>query len=167
MIYLVEYGLDGLVGRFSGPAGFSRDDPVAAKTPRGAEAGRVMGISDGGQPDGEILRPLAEGERASPLALLAAVESAFPELIVIDGEVLLDGRTAFVQIVGSDVPEPTPLSGFYVTFQRVTAEPKGGCGSGCGSGGGCAKKDIGGPAGMPAAFAELREQMERRRLDMV
>jgi hypothetical protein len=175
---------------------------VLVHTPRGLELGTVLcevasTISDATSDAGgsfvrvactEDIR-LAEEQRQRGLALLDSIASQQPAVIMLDCELLFDGRTAVLHVLplgecdlDTDLAEWSLLHGlaFRVHDQRSAAlpeEPPTGCGKpGCGSsGGGCGSCGTGGGCGtkscskgsvknaeeLTTKFLALRHQMEQ------
>ncbi len=175
--YLVSYGKSGAVGVFlaTGPLPLRRGTPVILQTPRGTERGTVLGPATlrqarllGATASGTLLRrATAEDEtRYAELARQADVifETSRAQarqdglaIELLDVEVLLDGRQAILQYVGTD----TALDAFAQALERhfpyairledlaaAPAEDHAGCGkpdcgrdaggcTSCSTGGGC------------------------------
>lgn len=177
--YLVSYGLTGELGRFAGPAGgLARGMRVVIPTSRGVEIGEVLrpassrlGELMGDPPAGDVIRAATEDDerRAAEQAAKAAAFRDLPG--VLDCEVLFDGRTAMIQVVGlSAVPEASALaaaSGLTLTvIDLAPPAAESGCGS-CGSGGGCGTGCGGETSDVRGYFAALREQRDSRRVSLL
>jgi PSP1-like protein len=202
--YLVSYGTSGAFGRFvtARPLGLRRGSRVVVETPRGLELGTVLCPASASHArqlkgQGPLLRP------ATPQDMSAADDwselghrlfddcSALSHQLrldaeIVDVEVLLEGRKAVVQFLGSAEIDLTSLVNalaerheLLVFFENAAApapaeEEEGGCGKpGCGraeGGGGCTSCESGGCSScgsgkvdMRAYFAHLRTQMENQR----
>jgi hypothetical protein len=193
--YLVTYGQGAYLGRFRAAAEYRRDDRVVVRTDRGVEAGTVRDQATSSTVTlvGEVLRPLtpadestAAGHRRRLSAILAdataeATARGFP-LLLLDGEILLDGSQGILQVVHWAECDATPLvvelsvrHGLAVKLADLTTAPKTGgcptCGAeksgcdSCGSGGGCStgscsSGSVKSADELTAYFASLRRQME-------
>jgi hypothetical protein len=194
--YLVTYGRGEHLGRFSAAVEYHRGDRVAVRTDRGVEAGTVLeqAASAAVTAVGEVLRPLLQNDevslvhqRARAAAILADAEAsalaAGLPLLFLDGEILLDGTTAILQVVHwadcdasdlfeqlstrhgltaklSDLTAAAPATGVCSTCGDV----KSGCDA-CGTGGGCStgscsNGSVKSADKLTAYFAGLRRQME-------
>ena len=202
--YVVSFGKDAALGCFTAPEPIAlrRGDAVLLKTPRGIEVGEVLCPASirqarllGAQVRGDLLRRLADDDRTRSTdlesrgrMLLDAAHALSAEqdlnLIVLDAEVLFDGRQAMLQVLH---PNPDELAGFVHALSarvglevRLTnlAQPlpadepevsgcgKPDCGSGgggctsCSTGGGCSSCGPPGGVDVRPYFAHLRAQME-------
>lgn len=203
--YLVSHGKSAVLGRYAAPPTVScqRGDRVVVRSVRGLEIGAVLCPATArharllsGSDTGTLLRRAApeDEEQARRLRALGerlfadgrrlAAELALP-FEVLDVEVLLDGRQAFVQHLrwaecdyGLFVESLGQAHGLEVLMEDLAlprpAEENGGCGEpGCGrakGGGGCDSCGSGGGCGscgsgkvdMTAYFAHLRTKMEQQ-----
>jgi hypothetical protein len=195
--YLVSFGVTGEFGRFraAAPLLLRRGSRVVIRSQRGLELGQVLRPATDRHARflhesvaGELHRPAspddeeqAQRMKERALRLLAraadlAEEESIP-VVVLDAEVLLDGRHGVLHVVRwgeYDLREwVRPLS---VEFELslhleemgapAAAHGCGDCGSGgcgsCGSGGCGTGCGVARPEEVSAYFAELREKMERR-----
>jgi cell fate regulator YaaT (PSP1 superfamily) len=128
--FVASYGKSGGLGCFTalGDETFSRGDKVALQTPRGLEAGAILGAATlrqarllGAQTSGTIVRRLDQAD----LAFLATLQRQANELFsmsravtaergwqahVLDVELLLDGAHAIVHLVARAEDELTQLT---------------------------------------------------------
>jgi len=196
--YLVNYGQGGFLGRYQSSLELERGLRVAIQSPRGLELGTVLSESgssaNGPALEGEILRRATteDDEVAAKYKLQATdilqsaqqyADSSQLPLIFLDGEVLLDGRSAILQAIHWDDCDATSLfeaiskqHGLHVQLADLTATPKpatgcstcgsekSGCDS-CGTGGGCStgscsKGSVKSADELTSYFSGLRKQME-------
>jgi hypothetical protein len=121
--YLVQYGRNAYVGRFTTDAAFARGDRAVVQTPRGVELGTVLcGAAErfAGAIDpaagGTLLRlasadddATAAAREAAGVALLAAAgESSLP-LTFLDAELMLDGSAAILHALPWEPCDADPL----------------------------------------------------------
>jgi len=195
-IYLASYGQGGFLGRFRSITLHERGERVVARTARGLEISSILGTGSASGPpiEGEILRAATSEDDAterllrdesSALVMSAQqlAESLHLPLMFLDGEILLDRRTAVLQAVHWDDCEATTLfetlseqHGLHVQLADLTTTPKkatgcstcgaekSGCDS-CGTGGGCStgscsKGAVKSAEELTSYFAGLRKQME-------
>ncbi len=202
--YLVSHGKSAVLGRFAAPPRLTcqRGDRVVVRSARGLEIGAVLCAATarharllGRASTGELLRradPQDEeqarrrrdvAERLFADGRRLAAELALP-LEILDVEVLLDGRQAFVQHLswaecdyGPFVATLGQMHGLEVLMEDLAlpqpAEEHGSCGEpGCGraaGGSGCTSCGSGGcgscgagKVDMTAYFAHLRTKMEQQ-----
>jgi len=202
--YLVNHGRNGLLGSFEvdQPMALARGARVVIQTARGLEMGTVLcpaGVRQarllGATSSGTLLRIVTDDDLQS-LSILRGREQALFEagrrwvetlglpLEIVDVELLLDGRQAWLNFVGGETVEmgelPTRLaeeSGVEVHLENLAipatkhdeaehhgcrkpdcGKTLGGCSS-CGSGGGCSTCG-GTKVDLRPYFANLREHME-------
>lgn len=171
--YLLSYGHAGEFGRFSGDLEINlrRGDCAVVESIRGLELGTVLRASSGGEyqhlldaaPSGRLVRPASKedrdraehmrhrGEHLFEASRRAAQRLRMP-LEVLDAEVLLDGRQAWLHFLRSGECDPRPLMDVLsqefklliilhdlalpTEKEEETSSSSGSCGSGgCGSGG--------------------------------
>lgn len=194
--YLVTYGQGAYLGRFRAAAEYRRDDRVVVRTDRGVEAGTVRERATGTSITlvGDVLRPFAADDetaadrhRGQLVTILADAEASAAArglpLLFLDGEVVLDGTQAILQVVHWAECDATPLfaelsarHGLLVKLTDLSTTPKpatgcatcgaekSGCDS-CGTGGGCStgscsKGSVKSADELTTYFAGLRRQME-------
>jgi hypothetical protein len=144
--FIASYGKSGGLGCFTArtEAAFQRGDRVLLRTPRGLEAGVVLGGATlrqarllGAQATGEIVRPLDAQDEASiqklrqasddvfTLARRLAAERRLP-VEVLDVELLADGKHAILHVAARTddglsevVAEMEQQSGFEVRFENL------------------------------------------------
>ncbi|HEX3313730.1 MAG TPA: hypothetical protein VHR72_02510 [Gemmataceae bacterium] len=201
--YVASFGKDAALGCFTSPQpiALARGESVLLRTPRGIEVGEILCSASirqarllGAQIHGELVRAIADADRDH----LARLERAGQELldtarrladdaeiavVLLDAELLFDGRHAVVQILHADsdalagfVAELTSRTGIEIRLanlaQPLPPEPeehgcgKPDCGSGeggctsCSTGGGCSSCSAGDKVDLRPYFAHLRDRME-------
>lgn len=192
--YLVTFGRAGHLGRFAGPVSCRRGDRVVVRSTRGLEIGVLLGPARHALPDpfvGEILRSASpDDERLAIESERRARELAdragrISPSIVLDAEVMLDGRGAVLHAIagaqdfGPVLDQLAGEFGLIVRLYDLAAEQpvphpaadheeqfkcdKPDCGEGdCSSHGGCSTCSAGSKDEVMAYFADLREKMESR-----
>jgi hypothetical protein len=133
--FIASYGKSGGLGCFTArtDAAFQRGDRVLLQTPRGLEAGVVLGGATlrqarllGSQSSGEILRPLDADDEVALRRLRQQSDDVFMmgrslaaerclAVEVLDAEVLADGKQAVLHIAA---PAEDPLGGFAADLAR-------------------------------------------------
>jgi hypothetical protein len=210
--YVVQHGQGGYLGRFRNRSqrGFQRGDAVVVRTLRGLEIGTILNRASAHfasaiepVPSGELLRGLTSEDAAlnNQLAERTRIliedaqqvaERSALSLTILDGEILLDGDCAILQVLRWGECDATALfadlsarHGLKVQLHDLTSVPqqRAGCGeencgsgncSSCGSGGGCSTGSCSSGAvksagELTAYFADLRSQMEAdvRRVSLI
>jgi cell fate regulator YaaT (PSP1 superfamily) len=164
--YVVAFGKSGGLGCFTviEALELSRGEQVVVRTPRGLEAGEVLGPATlrqarliGASAAGEILRRCTAQDETIHAALRSQADALFSAgrahadalglpLQILDAEMLLDGRHAIVQFVGGGEADVAKLAeslrrdgDLEIRFENLAtptaAEPE--------SHGGCGKPDCG------------------------
>jgi hypothetical protein len=201
--YVASFGKDAALGCFTSPEpiALARGESVLLRTPRGLEVGEILCPASlrqarllGAQIRGELMRSIGasdrehldrleiEGRDLLDSARRIADESGVA-VILLDAELLFDGRHAVVQILHADadglagyVAELAAQTGIEIRLanlaQPMPDEPeehgcgKPDCGSGeggctsCSTGGGCSSCSAGDKVDLRPYFSHLREQME-------
>ena len=199
--YLVSHGKNGALGVFAAPLALRRGARVVVRTPRGLEHGTVLGPATDGHAKlmgvaapGELVRPLTAADETSLRALDEVAQQLFAAgrawaqqrgltVEVRDVAVLLDGRQAILQYVGTgeleafaqDLEQEFRLD---VRLESLTppatheheeehagcdkpdcGRAAGGSCTTCSTGGGCSSCGSG-KVDMRPYFAHLRDKME-------
>jgi hypothetical protein len=120
--FLVNHGKSGVLGSFAAPEPLPlrRGDRVVVQSLRGLEVGTVLGPASvrqsrqlGSQSSGALMRLLSPEDRGMLQRLQALEQGLFtaarqlaaeltPTLVVLDAELLFDGRHALLQTLGGD-----------------------------------------------------------------
>lgn len=152
-MHLVRIGIHGHVGRFStrDATRYPRGTRVITRTPRGIEAGEVLGETGRGEPDGELVRAMTveddlladrlnrrSGEAYEACVRLLAERGV--DAVLTDAELLFDGRGLYFHFLGEPPAEAESLTAELAAayeaeakigrFAETLAE---GCGPGCGT----------------------------------
>lgn len=157
MLSLVRYGVQGSVGRFRSPdrIRYPRGQRVVLRTLRGLEAGEVLGpatsTESDRQTDGELLRAMTVEDdlladrlsRRSAEALTACnalIAEQSLDAVLLDAELLLDGRGLFFHFLGDPPAEAEQLTAQLAEAYEAEAQIgrfaqtlEEGCGPGCGT----------------------------------
>jgi cell fate regulator YaaT (PSP1 superfamily) len=171
--FIAAYGKSGGLGCFTAPEGLelTRGDRVALETPRGLEAGTILGGATirqarllGAQTSGAIVRRLGAVDEARLEELRRQANELFEtsravaltiacSVHLIDAEVLLDGRQAIVHIaaphgdgleqIAGELGQRLGLSIHFENAAMPLGEREEHAGGGCGKPD-CGKKDGGG-----------------------
>jgi hypothetical protein len=191
--YLVTFGRAGHLGRFAGELACARGDRVVVRSTRGVEVGTLLGPARCALPDpfiGELLRPASsddlklDADRESQAQRLAARAAVIGPVVVLDAEVMLDGRGAVLHALAGSVDAGPLLDqlatefGLIVRLYDLAQEPdspvpapdhledfkcdRPDCGERDCSDGGCSTCSAGSKADVMEYFAGLREKMESR-----
>jgi cell fate regulator YaaT (PSP1 superfamily) len=127
--YLLNYGKTAEFGRFTAelPAALSRGDCVVIQSPRGLELGTVLRVAPGTESAvgqiptlGSILRPTTLEDRCKADDLHHRCQALFAEgrrlaeslelpLEIVDTEILLDGRNAYLHYLARSRFDARPL----------------------------------------------------------
>lgn len=153
MFHLVRVGLQGVIGRFRAvdAARYDRGHEVVVRTVRGLELGEVLGQSDTGASDGDLLRAVTTQDRLLSQRLGIRRDEAYQACVdllserqlpavLTDVEPLFDGRSLYFYFLGDTPPEVEALTAELAmayesrakigAFAETLSE---GCGPGCGT----------------------------------
>lgn len=153
MLFLVRYGVQGSVGRFRSPdrVRYPRRQRVVLRTLRGLEAGEVLGPSNDEPSDGDLLRAMTAQDDLLAERLSRRSDEAFQacnallaerdiDAVLLDAELLLDGRGLFFHFLGEPPAEAESLTAELAEAYEAEAQIgrfaqtlEEGCGPGCGT----------------------------------